>query len=495
MKILMTASEATPLAKSGGLADAVASLSAALLKAGHDVRIVMPRYYSMDRSALRSLGEPLGVPLGSGEFWCAVYETSLPGTKVPVYLLDHEGLYGRDGIYGTKAETDFRDNALRFAFLSRAAFQLCRALSWVPDLFHAHDWPTGLVPLYLRQAEAHGDFAKSASVFTIHNLGYQGVYGAEWASVAGLSMGALEAGGLFAASSFSPKGSINLLKAGLQSADALTTVSPTYAREIQTPQAGCGLDGLLSGRAADLKGILNGIDEDEWNPAKDKLIPATFGAKTIGDKAKDKKALQERFGLPVDGAKPLIGMITRLTSQKGVGELFGPGHGSAWGIATEMDLQMVLLGSGEDWCEREVSALASRLPNFKAQIGYDNSLAHLIEAGADFFLMPSLYEPCGLNQMYSLRYGTLPIARRTGGLADTIESYNEATGAGTGFLFEDLTPQAIKDTVGWAVWAWYNRPDHIEAMRRRAMAQDFSWKRSAKAYEAVYEKALSKKRD
>jgi starch synthase len=284
---------------------------------------------------------------------------------------------------------------------------------------------------------------------------------------------------------------LNLLKAGLSAADALTTVSPTYSREIQTPELGAGLDSLLRHRSASLVGILNGVDADEWNPASDSLIPHNFDATDMAGKAECKAALQRAFGLPVDPKVPLFGMVTRLTEQKGIGELFGPLHGSAWRICSEMAVQFVVQGSGEPWCENELRSLSARLPNFRARIGYDERSAHLVTAGSDFYLMPSRYEPCGLSQLYALRYGSLPIVRRTGGLADTVENAEEARGGGTGFMFDDLTPRAIFDTAGWAVWTWYNKPEHIGLMRARAMSRNFSWDRSVSEYSRLYEIALA----
>ena len=226
-----------------------------------------------------------------------------------------------------------------------------------------------------------------------------------------------------------------------------------------------------------------------WNPEKDEYIPEKYSKKDFAGKAKAKEALQKEFGLPRDEKVPVIGMVTRLTDQKGVGDLFGPTYGSVWSICRDMDLQMALLGSGERWCENEITSLASRLSNFKAKIGYSEKLSHLIEAGSDFFLMPSRYEPCGLNQMYSLAYGTIPIVRSTGGLVDTVENFNEKTGSGTGFMFNYLSPSSVYDTVGWAVWAWYNRPNDIKKMKERGMAMDFSWETSAQKYVEMYEAA------
>jgi starch synthase len=492
MKILMASSEAMPFAKTGGLADAVSALSLALAELGHELRIVIPRYYGIDRGKLEMLEGGLGVPLGGGEEWCAVWKTRLPGSPaknpVSVYFIDHENFFGRDGIYGSPWEPDYLDNPRRFSFFCRAVFQLFRKTAWFPDILHAHDWPAALVPVYLKFWERPlgpaGEFAKTCSVLTVHNLGYQGIYAKENFYHTGLGWDVFYGGG------FEDWNMMNLLKAGLYSADRLNTVSPNYARETMTQAHGFRLDGVLRYRSADYSGILNGIDTKVWNPAKDLLIPEPYSPKNMAGKAKAKAALQKYFGLPEDSEVPVFGMVTRLVDQKGVGELFGPAYGSAWSICSNMRLQLVLLGSGEAWCENEIRSLAARLPNFRAEIGYREDLSHLIEAGSDFFIMPSRYEPCGLNQMYSLAYGTLPVLRNTGGLADTVQQYNQETGEGTGFLFDDLSPGAVYDTTGWAVWAWYNRRQHIKAMRLRGMSRNFSWEESAKKYIAIYENAL-----
>ncbi|GHV77491.1 glycogen synthase [Spirochaetia bacterium] len=487
MKVLMTASEAVPYAKAGGLADAVSALSLALAKLGHEVRIVIPRYYGVDRAELTRLEGAMGVHVGGGEKWCAVYTAELPGSSkqnpVKVYFIDHEKFFGRDGIYGTPAEPDFLDNPRRFAFFCRAAFQLCRKIAWFPEVLHAHDWPTALVPVFLKFGERQTGFADTVSVLTIHNLGYQGIYNKDNFGYTGLGWNDFYAAG------FEDGSMMNLLKAGLYSADKLNTVSPNYAEETKTHVQGFRLDGILRYRSADYLGILNGIDSALWSPETDTYLPQQYSARDIGGKAKAKEALQREFGLPGKADVPVVGMVTRLTGQKGVGALFGPAYGSAWSICRDMNLQFVLIGTGETWCENEIHSLSGRLSNFKAKIGYSENLSHLIEAGSDFFLMPSQYEPCGLNQMYSLAYGTLPIVRNTGGLSDTVSNYEEKTGEGTGFMFDDLTPSAIYNTVGWAVWAYYNRRDHIEAMRLRGMKQDFSWEKSAQRYVGMYESA------
>ena len=490
MKILMVSSEAVPWAKTGGLADMVSALSINLAKLGHEVKIIIPRYYSVDRSDLKLIPGAMGTPMGGGiEEWSAIYTTDMPGTTkknpVQVLFIEHEIFFGRDGIYGNAQETDFIDNPRRFMFFCRAAFQLCRKINWYPDVLHAHDWPAAVAPVYLKFAERvagiKSGFEKTVSILTIHNLGYQGIYHKDNFDYAGLGWD------VFYNAGFEDWSMLNMLKAGLYSADKINTVSPNYAEETKSQAHGFRLDGVLRYRSADYSGILNGIDCDTWDPAKDKIIPQTYSVKDMSGKAKAKEALQKEFGLARDANVPVIGMVTRLTDQKGVGELFGPTYGSAWSICRDMDLQMVLLGSGENWCESEILNLSSRLSNFKARIGYSEKLSHLIEAGSDFFLMPSRYEPCGLNQMYSLVYGTIPIVRRTGGLTDTVENFDEKTGGGTGFMFDELNPSSIYNTVGWAVWAWYNRRKDIDKMRQRGMTQDFSWERSAKLYVEMYE--------
>ena len=484
MKILMVTSETVPFAKTGGLADAVSALALILKKQGHDVRIVMPRYYKIDRSKLKPIEAPLAVAAGQIETWVKVYESTLPSSEVPVYFIDHEQCFGRDGIYGTKAEPDFHDNPYRSAVLCHGAFQLCRLLGWYPDIMHAHDWFCALVPVLLKHVCRNGYFAHTASVFTIHNLGYQGWYSKDSFPALGLDWNLYHGAGL------ERNGCINLLQSALSCSDMITTVSPTYAQEIQTDDCGFGLDGLLRVRKDVVRGVLNGCDLDTWNPKTDKYIPYKFDSKNLSNKAKCKAEVQKKLGLPVDPDVPLFGIITRLADQKGIAEVFAPTYGSIFNICSNMNVQFAILGSGEKWCEDEINSLQSKLPNLKAYIGYDEGLSHLIEAGSDFFLMPSRYEPCGLNQMYSMLYGTLPIVRRTGGLADTVEQYNEFSGDGTGFLFDSLTPGAIYDTVGWATYAYYNKKDHIKKMQVRGMTKDFSWDKSAEGYMNVYSEAL-----
>ncbi|MGL4985789.1 MAG: glycogen synthase, partial [Treponemataceae bacterium] len=394
MKILMATSETVPFAKSGGLADVVSALSKELKKRGHDVRIVMPRYYKISRQDLQKLPAPLGVPVGFGEIWNGVYEGVIPATDVPIYFLDNEALYGREGIYGESGGS-YPDNALRFINLSRGIFQLCKMLDWYPDIIHTHDWPTSTAAMILNTWEKDGYFTKTASVLTIHNLGYQGWFPKEDLHLFQLQWSEFYSSGL------EKNDSLNFLKCGIMNSDAITTVSPTYANEIQGI-CGEGLQGELSIRKNDLYGILNGMDYDEWNPKTDCLIPHNFSASKMDGKKKMKALLQEKFNLPIDQTKPLFGIVSRFAEQKGFGALCGPSHGSLYNICNDMDIQVIILGTGEKWCENELTSLASRLDNLRVFVGFNNELAHWIEAGCDFFLMPSAYEPCGLNQMYSL---------------------------------------------------------------------------------------------
>ena len=492
MKILMAASEAVPFAKTGGLADVVSALSLALARQGHEVRIVIPRYYVINKSELKleALEGPMGVPMGGGEEWSEVHTAILPGSskKNPIrsYFIDHEKFFGRDGIYGVPSEPDFLDNPRRFTFFCRAIFQLCKKIDWYPDILHAHDWPCALIPVFLKYGERRDGFTKTASVLTIHNLGYQGIYGKDNFYATGLGWETFYNAG------FEDWNMMNLLKAGICSADIINTVSHNYMEETKTSAYGFRLDGILRSRANDYRGILNGIDTEIWNPSKDPLIPVPYSIKDMSGKAKAKEQLQQEFGLSPSPKIPVICIISRLTGQKGVGELFGPTYGSAYPFCRDMNLQFVILGTGDEWCENELRSLSGKLSNLKARIGYDEDLSHLMEAGSDFFLMPSRYEPSGLNQMYSLVYGTIPIVRKTGGLLDTVENFNQDTGTGTGFMFDDLSPEAIYNTVGWAIWAYYNRRPHIEAMRLRGMKKDFSWDKSAKEYEKMYNAVIAK---
>ncbi|WP_345986879.1 glycogen synthase GlgA [Sulfurimonas sp. HSL1-2] len=477
--ILLAASEVVPFAKSGGLADVAGALPKALRALGHDVRVVMPRYYIVDieKYKLKKLDGSLGVPMGSmGEAWAAVYEGVLPGSDVPVYFIDHEGFFGRKGLYDEDGQA-YGDNDNRFIFFSKAVLQLAKKLRFKPDVIHTNDWHTAAIPLLINTTYAFDpDFENTGTLLTIHNLQHQGKF----------YKGAMDVLGVgwehYNADELEEFGGINLLKAGIVHADAVNAVSRKYASEIRTAEFGWGLEGLIDANASKLYGILNGVDYDEWSPAVDPFITKHFDADNLAGKALCKQDLQREFSLPERADVPLIGLVGRLADQKGIGLLAG----AIWNLM-ELDIQIVLLGTGEKWAEYFFSDVAAKYPDkFACYIGYRNDLAHRIEAGSDMFLMPSLFEPCGLNQIYSLRYGTLPIVRATGGLDDTIVNYGGDQQSGTGFKFDFATPDALSNTVKWAVETWYEDPDAIDQMRLNAMEQRFDWEVAAEAYSDIY---------
>lgn len=487
LKILLAASEVVPFAKTGGLADVAGALPKALRAMGHDVRVVMPRYYIVDKEkyALQQMEGELGVPMGSmGELWAAVYEGVLPGTDVPVYFIEYDEFFGRKGLYDDNGFS-YPDNDNRFVFFSKAAMQLCKKIGFSPDVIHANDWHTAAMPLLLNTRFANdAQFQGTASVLTIHNLQHQGHF---YEGVINVMEAPWEEFNPFSLESF---GGVNLLKGGIAHCDMLTTVSSKYAQEIQTSEFGWGLETHIRGHAHKLVGIVNGIDYEEWHPSNDPYTAAPFSVDDLSGKAMCKAALQEHFGLPGRNDVPVIGFVGRLAEQKGI-ELVA----HVIGGLMHLDIQVVLLGTGEKWAEHFFSDVAAKYPEkFACHIGYSNAVAHQIEAGSDFFLMPSLFEPCGLNQIYSLSYGTLPIVRATGGLDDTIENYDPVSGSGTGFKFWDATPDALYGTVKWAVDTWYENPEAIVAMKKRAMGQHFGWEDSAGDYEKIYYYALGKRR-
>jgi starch synthase len=483
MKVLFVASECHPFAKAGGLGDVAGALPKALFDLGLDVRLVLPLYAGMPWRELEVLEGALPVPMGVSSVTAAVRLGRLPGSQVPIYFIEYNRYFDRPFVYGPPGG-GYSDNIERFAFLSRAALELAKAIGFIPDIVHANDWQTALVPVYINTVEWSRPLHGSASVFTIHNLGYQGVWDGGALFLTGLGREHYNSG------EFEHFGTMNLMKAALAHCTMLTTVSPTYAEEIQTSAHGFGLDGVLRGRRADLRGILNGIDTDEWNPRVDPLIAARYDENDLAGKAACKAALQSEAGLPVRADRPVFGVVGRLIRQKGLDVL-----AQILGDFTALDAQLVVLGTGDRDLEGHFRYMARLHPDRIYFHGaFDHNLAHRIEAGCDFFLMPSRFEPCGLNQMYSLRYGTLPIVRATGGLADTVVNYDEARGAGTGFMLQDLGPQSLLNTIGWALSTWYDRPAHIDTMRRQAMTQDFSWAHAAKAYIQIYREAYARRR-
>jgi starch synthase len=488
VKIYFIASEVEPFAKTGGLADVAAALPKALGRLGHDVRVVLPLYrqVSRERFSLRPTSHTVTVTLGGEPLSAKVWEARLPGTEVPVYFLERAALFDRDGLYLDSAG-DFPDNLARFSFFSQAALRLPAALKWKPDAVHGHDWQAALAFAHLAFGAARKDplLSQAGTVCTVHNLAFQGLFPRTQWALTGLPESAFTMKGL------EFYGQINCLKGGLISADLLTTVSPTYMKEIQTPEAGCGLDGVLRGRGRDLAGILNGIDPEEWNPGTDPHLTATYTADTPAGKSLCKLALQRAQRLP-ELHELVIGMIQRLAEQKGI-DLFA----QAAEELMALPLQIVVLGTGDAKYHAQLSALARKHPGKLAvNLAFDNALAHQIEAGADAFLMPSRFEPCGLNQMYSMRYGTVPIVRRVGGLADTVIDLTPKTNAAktaTGFIIEQHTAASLVGAVKRAMAAF---GDHAlwTSLMQAGMRADFSWDASARAYVRIYEQASGKRR-
>ena len=483
LKICVASAELTPLAKTGGLADVVSALSEFLQRDGHDIRVLMPFYSSIDTLNLEVTPvdylQNLPIKMGHHELHYSIDTARLPGTELAIYLLRCPELYNRLSIY-----TQDADEHLRFILLSRASIEMCQRMGFAPDIFHCHDWHTSLVPLYLKTRYAWDRlFENTRSVLTIHNIGYQGVFGADILPDLGLrhETDKLHQDDL-------SHGMINFLKSGVLYADLLTTVSPNYAEEILSPEYGMGLQDILRHRRHSLVGILNGVDFDEWNPAADSLIPHAYDSRRISGKKKNKLALMKELDLDCNDDMPLIGMVTRLTGQKGL-DLVEQ-------VLPEMMQQrrfaLAVLGSGESHYEQFFSWLQSR---YRDRVcfyrGFNNKLAHMIEAGSDMFLMPSLFEPCGLNQMYSQRYGTVPIVRRTGGLADSVQQFDPPSKKGTGVVFNDYNASAL----GWAInFALDLYPEKTiwRKLVRNGMAMDYSWKKQGHVYVDLFNRLIGK---
>jgi starch synthase len=400
----------------------------------------------------------------------------LPGSRVPAYFLENHDHFARPEVY-TGPWGAHADNGERFAFLCRGALTLCAQLDWIPDVIHCHDWTTGLLPVMLNTTLRDTPLGRAATVFSIHNLEYQGLVPDRVVDFARLPRAEL------ARDQLEWGGELNLMKAGLVHSTKLSTVSPTYAGEIKTADGGFGLDGVLRFRGGDLVGILNGIDDGSWDPARDSALPAAYSAADLAGKAVCKARLQEEFGLAVRPRVPLFGVVSRLASQKGLDLLAD----ALPRVLEQMDVQLVLLGSGDGYLENLYRDAAHRHGGrVGVRIGFDGRLARRIQGGCDFFLMPSRTEPCGLTQMYAMRYGTLPVVRATGGLVDTVQNFVEGQSTGTGFVFQAPTAGALADTIGWACATYYDRPDELVGLQQRAMAQDFSWRVSADRYVELY---------
>jgi starch synthase len=489
MRIAHISAEVTPFAKTGGLGDVVGALPAYQAALGHEVSIWMP-YYRQVRQWLAKKGlapewvcDPIRIELGYQAYEVGIGRTKLPGSEVPVYLVAHEPFFDRDQVYAGFYGRD--DGYKRYPVFVRAALEAMRRLKLVPDVLHAHDWHTALAPMAVswdRPRDWH--FEKTATALTIHNAAYQGMYAPDTFIHLGLPTGAFSEAGV------TWGGAVNLLKGGILAADAVTAVSPNFAQEITTIDGGFGIDPVLRFRGRDLVGIVNGIDSKVWNPAADTLIPQTYDAATIEKKLENRRALLVRAGMDPDDRGFVVGIVSRLTSQKGLDMLF-PVLGELLGDG----VRFVMLGSGDPELERTMHTVSHYAQKrFWAYVGYSEELAHLIEAGADAFLMPSRFEPCGLNQLYSLAYGTPPIVRRVGGLADTVVPYDGRNlKHATGFGFDAASPEALRETVRWA-HRGYRDPVVWTRLVKNGMAQDFGWTRSAEKYLALYGRILARKR-
>jgi starch synthase len=477
MRILFTASEGLPFSKTGGLADVIEALPKALVKEGHEVAVVLPRYRGTKVTAV--VMPSLTIPVGPRLRFPAIADgTVLNGVRY--FFVDDPAYFDRDGIYGGSAG-DYPDNAERYSEFCRATIEIAKHV-WPADLIHCHDWQTSLVPVFLRTVYSEDPVVRNLPVvFTVHNMGYHGQFAKDVLLRAGIPQGIFHPGGI------EYYGGVNLLKGGLLFSDYITTVSPKYAQEIQTPEFGFGLDGLARSRADRLVGILNGVDYTAWNPEKDSLIAMKYSAKNMSGKQVCKQALLQLLGLPAEHAtRPVIGMVSRFADQKGFDLIAENAHD-----LMKEDLVLAVLGTGDRKYEELFLALARAYPGrVGVKIAYDNTMAHMIEAGADMFLMPSRYEPCGLNQIYSLKYGTVPIVRATGGLDDTIETFDLEHGTGTGFKFNEYSGAAMLYGVKQALHHFSD--ERIwKRIQLNGMAKDFSWKTPAAEYAKVYEAALS----
>jgi starch synthase len=472
-EIWLVAAEARPLAQSGGLADVLRALPDALARQGRQVRRFLPAYGFLDRSSFTPDGPGIAVRVGPALMPAWFLSRREPSGAITT-LVENAELFEREGIYGP-AGGAYPDNARRFIFFARAVCAWASQREQPPALLHGHDWHAALIPLLLRHA--YPGARPPRSVLTIHNLGYQGEFGPDAVDWITLDAAARQRAGQ--AGAFLPGGGINILRAGILLADALTTVSPTYAREILTPEYGCGLDGTLKVRAASLHGILNGADYDLWDPARDTALPERYDAGSLERKAASARALRARFRLP-DASRPILGVVSRLVSQKGMDVVLR----AAEALLGEADL--VVLGSGDQAMVDEVERLRARHPErLGVYIGYDDPLSHLVIAGSDLLLIPSRYEPCGLTQMYAMRYGTLPVVTPTGGLADTVK--DAGSSGGSGFVMERLSEEALVEAVRRALVLRRTDPGAWRLLQAAAMAADFSWDLAARRYLEIYE--------
>lgn len=480
--VLMIGSEALPFSKTGGLADVLGSLPPAIARLGWDVTFFVPRYRGVDAGEFR---ERFGLTVGGYYSDVSLYEAPM-GDGARAMLVDEPSLFDRDSLYGNH-DGDYDDNPHRFALLARAALEWALRQPHGPAVVHAHDWQAALAPVYLRSIyRLNPTIGSSRAVMTIHNLAYQGWFDASWMPRLDLPWE------LYTIDQLEFYGRMNFLKGGIVNADAVTTVSPRYAREIQTKEGGRGFDGILQARQERVVGILNGIDTREWDPTTDRHLPQPFGIHDLAGKRAAKLAVLQHYRLPTDdGAceRPLIGMISRMTDQKGLDLIQ-----RIAGELPQLDATFVVMGTGEPQYQDMWRMLAHHHPQkIGVQIGFEEQLAHVIEAGLDMFLMPSLFEPCGLNQMYSLRYGTVPIVRRVGGLADTVQDYQPGRSDATGFVFEDYSSWALLETIRRALATFADKAAW-RALQVNGMQLDLSWDRSAREYVKIYENVVTRGR-
>ncbi len=481
MKILLASAEAVPFVKIGGLGDIVPIIAQSVSNLGHEVKVIVPLYSQIDRSKLHHHDEPMIVNMGYGIEFARLWFHMCEG--VEFLFVEFERYFGRDGVYGENGH-GYNDNWERFTFFSRSVIDACLFLNWIPDVIHSHDWHTGLIPVLLK--EQFVDHLKNtSSVFTIHNMGYHGYAPYELLHFVGLPTK------IFNPLAVESYGGVNIMKGAITYADKITTVSSSYADEIKTKEYGWGLDDVLRYRAQDLVGICNAVDYNVWSPEKDSRITQNYSHNSLSGKKICKLDLQSKTGLSVDKNIFLIGIISRFVEQKGldlVSDLL-----PIW--LKNLHVQFVILGSGDKFLENRFIDIMNENPGrVSVTIGFNDELAHIIEAGADCFLMPSKYEPCGMNQMYSMLYGTLPIVHSVGGLRDTVENYDEKYHTGTGFMFYDFTSKAIYNTVCWACATYFDCPKFFKAMQKRAMQQDFSLSQFAEKYVSVYISSLKSRK-
>ncbi len=483
MKVLLVSSEVAPFSKTGGLADVSGSLPGALKNLGCDIKVVTPLYKMVKESgcAAEKILKGLKVKVGRS-FKKGDVSVSVLNGSVDTYLIEKNQYYNREYLYGT-TKGDYSDNATRFIFFSLMVLKMCKEIGLKPDVIHCNDWQSGLIPAYLRTVYQDDPFfAHTGVLFTIHNLAYQGNFPREKLGLTGLPPE------VFTPEGIEFWGNLSFLKAGIVYSEAINTVSQAYSREIQTPEYGCGMEGILAYRKDDLFGIINGVDYETWNPEKDAFIAANYGKDNLSGKSKCKADLISQLGLHKSlNNRPLLGMISRLADQKGfdlVAEIMED--------LMNLDLGFVLLGTGEQKYHKLFLEIEKKYPEKAGiRLTYDNSLAHKIEAGCDMFLMPSKYEPCGLNQIYSLRYGTIPVVRATGGLDDTIKDYTLSSEEGNGFKFTNYTPREFLDKTREALKVYGNKDAWLKLVKK-AISLDFSWENSARQYMDLYQRAREK---